>query len=102
GANSLDCRSRRDYCTAGDSLSARGMTMIKEHDRIVLNTALPDEGLESGDVGTVVHVYRDGQAFEVEFVTLDGHTAAVATLEASQVRPVTRRDLTHVRELQVA
>ena len=76
--------------------------MIKEHDRIVLNTALPDEGLESGDVGTVVHVYRDGQAFEVEFVTLDGHTAAVATLEASQVRPVTRRDLTHVRELQVA
>lgn len=76
--------------------------MIKEHDRIVLNTPLPSEGLEAGDVGTVVHIYRDGQAYEVEFVTLDGHTAAVATLESSQVRPVTRRDLTHVRELQVA
>lgn len=76
--------------------------MIKEYDRVVLNTPLPSEGLEPGDVGTVVHVYEDGKAYEVEFVTLDGHTAAVATLDASKVRPVTRRDLTHVRELQVA
>ncbi|MDQ5844875.1 MAG: DUF4926 domain-containing protein [Acidobacteriota bacterium] len=76
--------------------------MIKEHDRIVLNTPLPGEGLEPGDVGTVVHVYQDGKAYEVEFVTLDGHTAAVATVEAAQVRPVSRRDITHVRELQVA
>ncbi len=80
----------------------RGLIMIKEHDRVVLNAPLPSEGLEAGDVGTVVHVYKDGEAYEVEFVTLDSHTAAVATLEASQVRPVTRRDLTHVRELQVA
>ena len=76
--------------------------MIKEHDRVVLNTPVPGEGLEAGDVGTVVHVYKDGEAYEVEFVTLDGHTAAVATLEASQVRAVSGRDLTHVRELQVA
>jgi hypothetical protein len=76
--------------------------MIKEHDRIVLNTPVPGEGLEAGDVGTVVHVYKDRMAYEVEFVTLDGHTAAVVTLEATQVRPVSRRDLTHVRELQVA
>lgn len=73
--------------------------MIKEHDRIVLTTAVPAERLEAGDVGTVVHVYRDGQAYEVEFVALDGHTTAVVTLEAAQVRPVTRRDLTHSREL---
>ena len=76
--------------------------MIKEHDRVVLNTPLPSEGLEPGDVGTVVHAYEDGKAYEVEFVTLDGHTAAVATVEAAQVRPVSRRDITHVRELQVA
>jgi DNA polymerase III sliding clamp (beta) subunit (PCNA family) len=72
--------------------------MIKEHDRIVLKTAVPTEGLEAGDVGTVVHVYHDGQAYEVEFVALDGHTTAVVTLEATQIRPVTRRDLTHARE----
>ncbi len=68
----------------------------------MLKTAIPGEGLEAGDVGVVVHVYRGGEAYEVEFVTLDGHTAAVATLEAAQVRPVTRRDLTHSRELSVA
>jgi hypothetical protein len=74
--------------------------MIKEHDRVVLKTPVPSEGLEAGDVGTVVHLYRDGEAYEVEFVTLDGHTATVVTLEVAQVRPVTRRDLTHTRELQ--
>ncbi|MBM3887843.1 MAG: DUF4926 domain-containing protein [Verrucomicrobia bacterium] len=76
--------------------------MIKEHERVVLKTAVPTEGLEIGDVGTVVHVYRDGQAYEVEFLTLDGHTAAVVTLEALQVRPVSRREITHARELQPA
>jgi hypothetical protein len=44
-------------------------------------------------------VYCDGKAFEVEFTTLDGHTAAVVTVEASQVRPVGRREITHAREL---
>ena len=73
--------------------------MIKEHERAVLKTPLPAEGLEVGDVGTVVHVYRDGAAYEVEFVTLDGCTAAVVTLESSQVRPVRPREITHAREL---
>jgi hypothetical protein len=76
--------------------------MMNEHDRIVLTEALPNEGLEAGDVGTVVHVYEDGEAYEVEFLTLDGQTAAVATVEASQVRPVTGREINHVRELQPA
>jgi DNA polymerase III sliding clamp (beta) subunit (PCNA family) len=74
--------------------------MIHEHDRVVLTTSLPAENLASGDVGTVVHVYGDGEAYEVEFVALDGHTLAVATLERGQVRPVTRRDMTHTREMQ--
>jgi len=75
--------------------------MIREHDRVVLTAAVPDEGLEPGDIGTVVHVYRDGLAYEVEFVALDGHTAAVATLEVSQVRPVKRREIPHARSLAV-
>jgi hypothetical protein len=50
-------------------------------------------------VGTVVHVYRDGQAYEVEFATLDGTTAAVVTLEASQLRPGGGREIPHAREL---
>jgi ATP-dependent exoDNAse (exonuclease V) alpha subunit len=76
--------------------------MISEHDRVVLTKPVPAEGLENGDVGTVVHVYKDGEAYEVEFLTLDGHTAAVVTLESSQVRPVSARDITHTRELSAA
>jgi Domain of unknown function (DUF4926) len=76
------------------------MTMLNEHERIVLTKSLPALGLEAGDVGTIVHVYPDGRAYEVEFVTLDGHTTAVATVEADQVRRVSRRDMTHTREMQ--
>jgi hypothetical protein len=61
---------------------------IKELDRVVLTASVPAEGLEAGDVGTVVHTYEDGKAFEVEFTTLEGATAAVVTVEASAVRPV--------------
>jgi len=76
--------------------------MITEHDRVVLKTAVPTEGLEAGDVGTVVHVYRDKRAYEVEFTTLDGKTAAVVTVETDAVRPVGKREITHARELQAA
>ncbi len=74
--------------------------MIKEHECVVLTADLPDERLEAGDVGTVVHIHKGGVAYEVEFMTLDGHTVAVATVASDQLRPVSRRDISHVRELQ--
>ena len=74
--------------------------MIKEHDRVVLTKAIPDQGLTAGDVGTVVHVHKHGEAFEVEFLTLHGETVAVATLLASQVRPVQKKEITHARLLR--
>jgi hypothetical protein len=74
--------------------------MIKEHDRVVLRKAIPDQGLKVGDVGTVVHVHKKGEAFEVEFLTLHGETVAVSTLAASQVRPVQKREITHARLLR--
>ena len=76
--------------------------MIKEHDCVVLTKNLPEENLEAGDVGTVVHIHKNGAAYEVEFITLAGRTVAVATVEASQLRPVGNRDISHVRELQAA
>jgi len=76
------------------------MVFIKEHDRVVLRKAIPDQGLQVGDVGTVVHVYKNGEAFEVEFLTLHGETVALAILEASQVRPVQKREITHARLLR--
>jgi hypothetical protein len=76
--------------------------MIKEHERIVLSAPVPSEGFEAGDVGTVVHVYKDGLAYEVEFTTLDGETAAVVTVESSQIRPVGKREIAHARTLTAA
>ena len=73
--------------------------MIKEHDRVVLNSDLPAHHLEAGDVGTVVHIYPGGTAYEVEFVSLQGATIAVVTVEAAQVRAATPREITHAREV---
>ena len=73
--------------------------MIQEHERAILTVDLPEHGLKAGDVGTVVHIYRDGAAYEVEFFTLDGHTLDVVTLEADQARPVSRREIMHARQV---
>lgn len=76
--------------------------MIQEHDRVILTCDIPEEALKAGDVGTVIHVHRGGEAFEVEFLTLGGDTVAVTTLLASQVRSVTNRDITHARPREIA
>ena len=73
--------------------------MIREHDRVVLTGPLQEEGLEPGDIGAVVHVYPRHEAYEVEFVTLTGMTAAVVTVSAGQVRPVGSTEIPHAREL---
>lgn len=76
--------------------------MIAEHASVVLTQDIPSAGLEAGDVGVVVHVYRGGEAFEVEFMTLDGGTLSVETLSADQVREARRADVPHVRERAAA
>jgi hypothetical protein len=76
--------------------------MIKEHDCVVLTDNVPADGLLAGDVGTVVHIHKGGEAYEVEFMTLAGETLSVTTLECSQVRPIDRRDMIHVRETTAA
>jgi len=76
--------------------------MIKEHDCVILTQDLPDTGLKVGDMGTVIHIHQGGAGYEVEFMTLVGETVAVVTLLPSQLRPIARRDLAHVRELVAA
>ena len=76
--------------------------MIDELDSVVLTVDLPEHGLKSGDIGTVVLVHRDEAGYEVEFVTLDGETVAVVSVLASQVRPVGPKEIAHVRELEFA
>jgi hypothetical protein len=87
-------------CAPADyRLSFGGIMKFKEHDCAVLTANLPKDGLVAGDVGTIVHIHKGGVAYEVEFITLTGTTVAIATVEASQLRPVGRQDINHVREL---
>jgi len=76
--------------------------MIKEHDCVVLTINLPAEGLAAGDIGTVVHIHKGGEGYEIEFVTLGGQTVAISTLLANQVRPIARREIAHARPLAAA
>ena len=50
----------------------RQARMIEELDRVILTRDLPEKKLKAGDVGTVVLVYKNGEGFEVEFMTLGG------------------------------
>ncbi|MCI0336008.1 MAG: DUF4926 domain-containing protein [Acidobacteria bacterium] len=74
--------------------------MIIAPDQIVLTTDLPQYGLQAGDIGTVVLLHQDGAGYEVEFMTLDGETLAVASLYANQVRPIGQREIACVRTVE--
>lgn len=73
--------------------------MIREHDRVALTVDLPQYHLKVGDVGVVVMIHGEHEGYELEIFSADGHTLDVITVEAAQVRPVTRRDVLHVRAL---
>jgi hypothetical protein len=47
----------------------------------------------------VVHCYKDGNTYEVEFVTADGKTITVLTLSANDIRLMKDREILHVREI---
>ena len=71
--------------------------MLDEHSIVVLTRDVPESGLHTGDVGAIVHVYRRGAAYEVEFVDGDGSTIALITLASNDVRPIGHGELLHTR-----
>ena len=76
--------------------------MIPELELVVLLHDVEEFGLQHGDIGTVVHAYTNGPAYEVEFVTADGYTAAVLTLTEDEIRPRQGKELLHIRSLAEA
>ncbi len=71
---------------------------MKELDTVVLLRPLPEYNLVAGDVGAVVHVHGpDG--YEVEFVSGEETTLAVATLGPEDLRPIDGPEVLHVRPL---
>ena len=76
--------------------------MIREHNNVVLTRNIEEHGLARGDVGVAVHCYPDETAFEVEFMTKDGHTTAVLTLTKEDIRPMNQSEKTiHLLDVQM-
>lgn len=71
--------------------------MITEHSLVVLDCDPPHAKLSRGDVGTVVHVYKNGAAYEVEFVDGGGRTVALVTLDAGDIRRIEPGEVLHAR-----
>ncbi len=46
---------------------------------------MPENKLYRGQVGTVVEVFNDGEAFEVEFADLNGRTYEMVAVEPSKL-----------------
>ena len=73
--------------------------MIQELDRVALVRAVPEHGLQPGDVGTIVHADAKGRGYVVEFVSLLGETVALVDVEASAVRRLRPKEIAHTREI---
>jgi hypothetical protein len=64
-----------------------GAWSLPEHSSVVLKHELPRLGLKSGATGVIVHVYDDGNAYEVEFVGANGNPIGVFTIEPANLLP---------------
>ena len=77
--------------------------LLAEHEVVVLNRDIPDEGLRAGDVGVVLLAHRghDGvpPGYTIEITTVTGETVAVIDVPASFVRPAAERDVRHARSM---
>lgn len=62
--------------------------MFEELEAVVLNKNIARYHLKRGDVGTIVHVYESGKAYEIEFITSSGRTIAVLTLSPKDIRSI--------------
>lgn len=63
------------------------LEMLREHTAVALKRPLPEHALNSGALGVVVHVHGQGATYEVEFLTQDGHTICVETLQPENLAP---------------
>lgn len=61
------------------------MKNFKLFDVVALTADLAEENLASGQVGTIVEIYNDGEAFEVEFINVKGETYGLLTLYPEQL-----------------
>lgn len=65
---------------------------------VALRRDLPEHGLQTGDVGTIVEIVGNGAILIVEFMEASGHTRALLDLPPDDIRPVVAGEMLTVRE----
>lgn len=76
--------------------------MFDELDTVILKKDIKTSELKKGDLGTIVHVYSDKKAYEVEFIAASGRTIALLTLTPEEIRPMSKNEILHVRGFAAA
>lgn len=71
--------------------------VFKELEIVELSHDIPKHNLKKGEKGTIVEIYKNGEAYEVEFANKEGKTIALLTLMSDSVRRVRKNDILHVR-----
>lgn len=60
---------------------------LKNYSRVMLLTdRFTEEGIKTGDIGTIIEVYNDGEAYEVDFSDEKGITIAQVVLREDEMR----------------
>lgn len=57
----------------------------KTLDIVALTHSIEENNLKEGDIGTIVEVYGNSEAYEVEFVNENGETKALLTLNPTDI-----------------
>lgn len=60
--------------------------MYNEFDIVELTHNIKESKLKEGERGTIVDIYKNGKAYEVEFVAPNGRTIALLTLMPDDIR----------------
>jgi hypothetical protein len=68
--------------------------MVRKHDVVALTEDALADRLHKGDVGAVVHCYRAGDLYEVEFIDERGRTNRIASIPASRLMKLKLLSLT--------
>ena len=66
---------------------------------VALTRDVPEYGLKPGDIGVIAFVWRPGEAYEVDFVTLTGRLIAGLALQAAYIRPLEDNEIANARTI---
>ena len=66
--------------------------MFKELEIVELTHDIKNYNLKKGARGTIVEIYKNGKAYEVEFISLDEKTSTLIVLKPNDIRSTTNKD----------